>query len=136
MSLMDTSLEQFVWRRAKARCEYCQLPQDFSPLPHEIDHIIARKHHGSTTAENLALACYFCNSHKGPNIAGIDPESGRIVRLFHPRNDRWTRHFEWNGPLLSGRSRICRATINVLEINRPEFVAWRRVLVREGVFPP
>ena len=56
---MDTTLEQVVWQRAKARCEYCQLPQDFSPLTHQIDHIIARKHLGPTTAENLALACFF-----------------------------------------------------------------------------
>ncbi|WP_406699333.1 HNH endonuclease signature motif containing protein [Singulisphaera sp. Ch08] len=133
---MDTILEQLVWRRAKSRCEYCQLPNEFSPLTYEIDHIIARKHQGPTTAENLALTCFFCNSYKGPNIAGVDPESGRIVRLFHPRKDRWKRHFAWNGPLLIGQSRIGRATIAVLEINHPEFVAWREVLIREGAFPP
>ena len=72
---------------------------------------------------------------KGPNIAGVDPLSGRIVRLFHPRKDRWARHFIWNGPVLVGQTRIGRATIAVLEINHPEFVAWREVLVREGKFP-
>ena len=52
---MDTTLEQLVWQRARSRCEYCQLPQSFSPLTHAIDHIIARKHHGLTQADNLAL---------------------------------------------------------------------------------
>jgi hypothetical protein len=132
---MDIRLEKLVWRRAKARCEYCLLPQALSPATHEIDHIIARKHHGPIDAGNLALACFFCNSCKGTNIAGIDPESGRIVRLFHPREDQWKRHFEWNGPLLVGRSRSGRATIAVLEINHPEFVAWREILIREGTFP-
>jgi 5-methylcytosine-specific restriction endonuclease McrA len=60
---MNPELERLVWRRADARCEYCQLPQAVSPLPHAIDHIIARQHHGPTTAENLALACFFCNSY-------------------------------------------------------------------------
>ncbi len=133
---MDITLEKLVWHRARAQCEYCLLPQDFSPLPHQIDHIIVRKHHGPTSAENLALACYFCNSYKGPNIAGVDPESRRIVRLFHPRNDRWNRHFAWEASLLSGRTQIGRATVTVLEINHPEFVAWRDVLIREGSFPP
>ena len=56
---MDTTLERLVWQRAKSLCEYCLLPQVFSPLPHAIDHIIARQHHGPTKAENLALACFF-----------------------------------------------------------------------------
>lgn len=133
---MDTTLEQLVWRRAKGQCEYCRLPQVISPVTHQIDHIIARKHHGPTTAGNLALACFFCNSYKGPNIAGVDPQSGRIVRLFHPRKDRWNQHFNWAGPQLIGRNRIGRATITVLEINHPEFVAWREVLIHEGSFPP
>ena len=106
-----------------------------SPLTHQVDHIIARKHQGETVAANLALACFFCNSYKGPNIAGVDPESGRIVRLYHPRKDRWARHFAWDGPWLRGQGRIGRTTIAVLEMNRPEFVAWREVLIREGSFP-
>jgi hypothetical protein len=133
---MDAALERLVWCRAKDRCEYCHLPQGLSPLPHEIDHIIARKHQGPTEAENLALSCFFCNSYKGPNIAGVDPGSGRIVRLFHPRKDSWRRHFAWQGPLLVGLTRSGRATIAVLEINRDEAVAMRAVLVREGAYPP
>ena len=59
---MNAALERLVWQRAKSRCEYCQLPQVFSPLPHAIDHIIARQHDGPTQAENPALACFFCNA--------------------------------------------------------------------------
>lgn len=133
---MAATLDQLVWSRAKSRCEYCRLDQAFSPLPHAIDHIIARQHHGPTVADNLALACFFCNSYKGPNIAGVDPDSGRIVRLFHPRKDRWNRHFSWDGPYLTGRTRIGRVTVDVLQINHPEFVIVREHLIREGVFPP
>jgi len=133
---MDTALEQVVWRRAKSRCEYCQLPQSVSPLTHAIDHIIARKHHGPTQEDNLALSCFFCNSFKGPNISGVDPQTGRMVRLFHPRKDRWKRHFVWNGPYLVGRTSIGRTTIAVLEINDSEAVNFRESLIREGSFPP
>jgi hypothetical protein len=77
----------------------------------------------------------FCNSFKGPNIAGVDPQSGAIVRLYHPRRDRWSRHFRWEGPVLVGRTRSGRATIAVLQINDPEFVAVRRALIEEGRLP-
>jgi len=133
---MDSTLEQLVWQRAKARCEYCQLPQSFSPLTHAIDHIIAHQHHGPTKAENLALACFFCNSYKGPNVAGLNPQTRRMVRLFNPRKDSWKRHFEWNGPYLVGRTHTGRATIALLEINRIEAVEFREYLIREGSFPP
>ncbi|XXU91044.1 HNH endonuclease signature motif containing protein [Sorangium sp. So ce1099] len=119
----------------KAICEYCQLPQPLSSIPFEIDHIIAQKHGGVAVPENLGFACFYCNSYKGPNIAGIDPESGRIVRLYHPRKDRWSKHFRWDGPLLVGSSAIGRATIAVLAINHPDAVALRASLIEEGVFP-
>jgi len=133
---MDDELVRLVWRRAGSCCEYCRLPYAFIPLPFEIDHIIALKHRGPTIAANLALACSACNNHKGPNIAGIDPMSGAIVRLFHPRRHKWTWHFRWDGPILVGRTPIGRTTIDVLEINLLFRVVFRRSLLREGVFPP
>lgn len=71
---------------------------------------------------------------KGPNIAGLDSETGDLVRLFHPRTDKWTDHFVWDGPELKGRTQIGRVTISVLFINDPEVVALRRALQEEGVF--
>jgi hypothetical protein len=82
-----------------------------------VDHILAIQHGGQTTLENLALACGRCNRSKGPNIAGRDPETDEIVRLFHPRKDRWRDHFEWNGPDLIARTRVGRVTVHVLGIN-------------------
>ena len=66
---MDESLRHRVWQRAGDCCEYCQLPQSLTTLPHEVDHVVARKHDGLSTPENLCLACYLCNAYKGPNIA-------------------------------------------------------------------
>jgi 5-methylcytosine-specific restriction endonuclease McrA len=58
---MDAELVEFVWQRARLCCEYCRLPQLYSLLPFEIDHVIAKKHGGRTVAENLALACFYWN---------------------------------------------------------------------------
>ena len=130
----DESLDQQVWQRARDLCEYCRLPQSLTSLPYQIDHIIAKKHDGETSLDNLALSCLSCNAYKGPNIAGIDPDSGEIVRLFHPRRDEWNEHFKWNGPELVGRTLIGRATIAVLAINLPYRAALRASLIVEGIF--
>jgi hypothetical protein len=112
------------------------MPQQYDLLTFQCDHIIARKHHGTDDLANLALACFACNNHKGPNIAGVDPETGTVIRLFHPRQDRWEDHFEWRGAVLVGRTPIGRATIDVLAINLPYRIRLRQVLILEGVFPP
>ena len=132
---MRESLARAVRKRARDRCEYCRLTQEFDPIPFEIDHIIARKHGGSTSLDNLAFSCLHCNVHKGPNIAGIDPVSNKIVPLFHPRRHVWSRHFLWNGPILVGRTAAGRATVSVLSINDHKFVIMRRALVEAGLFP-
>jgi hypothetical protein len=132
----DEALADFVRERAHQRCEYCQTPQAFCPDRLQIDHIIAEQHGGKTQAANLALACVADNNHKGPNLAGIDPKSGRRAWLYHPRRQKWARHFRWQGPILVGRTPVGRATIAVLAINLPHRVAFRAALMAEGVFPP
>lgn len=112
------------------------MPSSVDPLPFQIDHIIAQKHGGASILENLALSCFHCNSHKGPNIAGLDPDSGELARLYHPRLDEWPNHFVWSGPTLRGSTPVGRVTIRVLVMNHPEQVAVRRSLMKEGVFPP
>jgi hypothetical protein len=73
----DKRLAQAVRARADFRCEYCQLPETVSDLPHVLDHIIAHQHGGETTLDNLALCCGRCNLSKGPNltVAIQTPES-------------------------------------------------------------
>ena len=132
---MDEDLRQFVWRRAGSRCEYCQLAQHCSTVAFEIDHVIACKHGGKTEEGNLAQSCFFCNSYKGPNVAGVDPDDGQVVRLFHPRRDRWAEHFNWHGPFLLAQTAIGRTTIVTLEINQPAAIAVRESLMLEGLHP-
>ena len=131
---MDAELRPLVWQRAARRCEYCHVPADVALLPFQIDHIIAEKHGGLTTAENLALSCARCNSHKGPHIAGY--LEGMHIPLFNPRTDRWADHFAWDGPVLVAKTPIGTVTIAVLGIKLPYRVALRAALIEEGIFPP
>ena len=126
---------RIVRERANDRCEYCRLPQSVSVLPHEIDHIRARKHHGPTTLQNCCWACAYCNGAKGSNPAGYDPETGQLVGLFHPRTDTWAEHFAWYSAVLIGLTPVGRATIDVLRINDPERVENRRLLREAGEWP-
>lgn len=86
------TLREQVAQRAGHRCEYCQLPDHLTSLRFQLDHVIAEKHEGETALDNLAHACLYCNSFKGPNIAGRDQETNATVRLFDPRRDIWNDH--------------------------------------------
>jgi 5-methylcytosine-specific restriction endonuclease McrA len=59
---MDAALMRLVRQRANGRCEYCRLPQAASGVPFAIDHIVARKHKGRTSASNLAVSCIYWKS--------------------------------------------------------------------------
>jgi hypothetical protein len=131
---MEAGLREPVWQRAGGRCEFCRLPPEFDVLPFQIDHIIPRKHGGPTASENLALSCLPCNARKGPNLAGLDLETGNIEPLFNPRVATWTDHFAWNGARLVGRTPAGRATIAVLAIDEPARVEHRRFLIAAGCF--
>jgi hypothetical protein len=111
------------------------LPNALSLAPFEIDHVIPRKHGGLTVEDNLALACFYCNRYKGPNIAGFDPQSRVMSRLFDPRRDAWEQHFQWHSTRITGITEIGRATVEVLRLNHPEMLLVRELLREEGVFP-
>jgi hypothetical protein len=134
---MDEWLAEEVRKRAGHSCEYCRMPHVYYPtVPFPIDHIVAVQHGGRTTLGNLALSCLHDNSHKGPNIAGVDPLTRKRTKLFNPRRHKWERHFRWVGPHLIGRTAIGRTTILVLAMNDPDVVRVRRSLIEEGCFPP
>ena len=90
-----------------------------------VEHIVPSKHGGSDSPDNLALACIDCNLHKGSNLTGIDPESGQLTELFHPRRHQWDDHFAWNGINIVGNTSIGRTTIRVLNMNSEDQLALR-----------
>ena len=130
--------KEAVYRRAGGRCEYCQTPAFFAPDPFSIEHIQPRAAGGPTKLENLALSCQGCNNFKHTATSAVDPATGVIAPLFHPRRDRWAEHFSWSedSTLLLGKSPVGRATVSRLQLNRPSPVNLRRVLRAADEHPP
>jgi hypothetical protein len=133
---MDAALDRLVRDRAGLACEYCHLPQAAYRFRMPVDHVIAQQHRGKTVASNLCLSCPRCNANKGPNLAGVDPQTGKIVRQYHPRRHKWAAHFAWDGRILRGKTAIGRTTIEVLAINDPSAVDVRAALIAEGMCRP
>jgi len=128
-------LRRAVRERAGGLCEYCRLPDWLPPVePFHLEHILARQHGGLTVADNLAWACHRCNRHKGTNLTGVDPDTTAIVRLFHPREDRWDDHFALDGIRLRGLTSCGRATVWLLQMNAERRLERRAELVRRGWF--
>jgi hypothetical protein len=128
---MEAALRQRVRARAGDRCEYCHLRQAHQPVCRlHVEHILPRQHGGGDAEQNLALACFHCNLHKGTNLTGIDPNSGGVVRLFHPRTDDWAEHFAWRGVELVGLTATGRTTIRVLRMNAPRRLELRASVLR------
>jgi hypothetical protein len=132
---MDSATRDLIRRRAGDRCEYCLIRREHVVSPLHIDHIVAKQHRFDDDPSNLALACDQCNRHKGPNLAGIDPESGRLVALFHPRHDAWADHFALQGSLIIGLTPTGRATLVVLAINSIRQERRRASLIASGLYP-
>ena len=128
-------LRRQVQERAQGWCEYCLIHESDMYYPHEADHVIAEKHGGATSLENLAWACFYCNRFKGSDLASVDPISNKVVFLFHPREQRWDRHFRLNGGRIEGITARGRATVVLLHLNDAERVAYRLGLIDIGHFP-
>jgi hypothetical protein len=96
-----------------------------------MEHVIPKQHGGPDAEGNLAFACPQCNLHKGPNLTGIDPETGAIEPLFNPRLQAWDEHFEARGPYLFGKTPAGRVTVRVLAMNEDARVDLRRETLDE-----
>ena len=132
---MDQVTRELVRERAGDRCEYCLHPQAHSETTHHVEHIVARQHLGGDDPSNLALACIHCNSHKGTNLTGIDPDSGALIPLFHPRRDRWVDHFALRGAFIVGLTPTGRTTVYVLAMNARHRLNVRAELIAQGLYP-
>ena len=131
------ALRQLVTTRAHGRCEYCQSPEAYATERFSIEHIQPRTLQGPTVPANLALACQGCNGYKSTQTTSVDPETGEIVELFHPRRHVWREHFTWSadGLRIAGLTAIGRATGTLLRINRQSLMNLRRALMAIGAHP-
>jgi hypothetical protein len=134
-SYVSAALRRLVAVRADALCEYCLIHEDDAVFGCEFDHIISEKHGGATDAENLAYACAFCNRAKGSDIGSIVPRTGRFVRFFNPRTDRWAEHFTLDGVTIVPLSDIGEVTTRILDFNHSDRLLERQTIQAVGRYP-
>jgi hypothetical protein len=125
MGAIPASLRRLVIQRANNRCEYCGLSQLGQAATFHIDHVIPVVAGGSTTVDNLALACVSCSLYKGARQDIEDPETRKTVTIFNPCQQIWKEHFSWRGVEVVGLTAVGRATVNVLKLNRAIIQAIR-----------
>jgi 5-methylcytosine-specific restriction endonuclease McrA len=133
LTYIPAALRRLVRERSADRCEYCLIPESATFAPHWIDHIVAEKHGGHTDADNLANSCILRNQSKGSDLTSIDPDTGEIVALFHPRRDRWTDHFRLVGGSIEPLTPVGRVTVRLLQFNHQDRVQEREHLVTAGL---
>jgi hypothetical protein len=101
-----------------------------------MEHIIAEKHRGESVAENLALACPYCNRFKGSDIGSVDPETGLLTPFFNPRTQRWQEHFRFDNGAIHPLTAEGRVTAAILQLNLPERIEERRRQFQTGIYQP
>jgi hypothetical protein len=124
---MDSATLALVRSRGQDRCEYCGALQIHFVARFHVEHIIAKQYGGADDDSNLALACDRRNAFKGPNLSPVDPTTGNVVALFHPRKDAWHDHFnlQEDGQIF-GMTDVGRATVRLLNMNAHYRVVLRR----------
>ena len=133
LTYIPAELRRLVRERARERCEYCLIPESAVFAPHEIDHVVAEKHGGATEASNLAFSCVLCNKRKGSDLTSIDPTTGDIVPLFHPRQNRWAEHFQIVEGRVEPLTSTGRVTVRLLQLNYPDRIEERELLLTAGL---
>jgi hypothetical protein len=129
---ISQQLRREIRARAGGRCEYCLMLEGLLMAGCEVDHIVSRKHGGTTELSNLAFSCARCNPAKGTDVGSIHPGSGQFTRLFNPRLDRWDEHFVVEDAHITGLTPIGQVTVTLLRFNEVKRVLERILLQQAG----
>lgn len=132
---VSVRLRRLVIQRANGLCEYCLIHQEDAHFSFHVDHIISRKQRGPTNEANLALACLRCNVAKGTDPGAFIGRPRRLVRLFHPRQDRWEDHFRLSSARIVPLTEVAEATVQLLNLNAGDRLLLRRTLIKAGRYP-
>lgn len=132
---ISAELRRQVRERSNGCCEYCLMNEEFDFLTYEVDHIIADKHRGSTSLDNLCLSCFECNRFKGSDISSVDIETDQVVPLFHPRRMKWSDHFRLDDAVITPLTPEGRVTEFLLRLNKNERIIERKRLMKINRYP-
>ena len=135
---MSPELRAAVSEQSAYLCSYCKKSEKIVGTTFTVDHIRPESLGGLTVLENLCLACWDCNLSKGNRLTAIDPATKEKVRLFHPTQQQWYDHFEWqeNGLFIGGITPTGRATVAALNLNRTPLISSRKLWIGAGWHPP
>ncbi len=132
---VSARLRRLVFEGACGVCEYCLIHQNDGAFTFQVDHIVSRKQSGGTTSSNLALAFLRCNVAKGTDPGAFIGRPPRLVRLYHPRRDRWITHFGLSGARIVPLTDEGQATVKLLDLNGNDRLLLRRALLKAGRYP-
>lgn len=135
---IPVELQRQIRSRFADCCAYCRTAESLTVTAFEFEHIVPRARGGETIFENLCLACPSCNRYKAVRQTATDPTTQTEVPLFHPQQQSWSDHFDWNegATEIVGSTPIGRATVDALKINRPQLVRVRGMWFKMGEHPP
>ncbi|MBD2486647.1 HNH endonuclease [Aulosira sp. FACHB-615] len=138
MSQIPEAVRVRIRTQANNQCGYCRSLQKYVLGILEIEHIVPKAAGGTDDEENLWLACRLCNSYKGIQAYAKDPITNSKVKLFNPRQQKWSDHFTWtdDGSQIVGLTTCGRATVLALQLNNPYAVVVRQAWVSAGWHPP
>ncbi|OCQ99819.1 HNH endonuclease [Nostoc sp. MBR 210] len=138
MSQIPEAVRVRIRTQANNQCGYCRSLQKYVLGILEIEHIVPKAAGGTDDEENLWLACRLCNSYKGIQTYAKDPITNSKVKLFNPRQQKWSDHFTWtdDGSQIVGLTTCGRATVLALQLNNPYAVVVRQAWVSAGWHPP
>jgi hypothetical protein len=135
---IPAKLRDQVARRDRYCCRYCLTTEANSGIAMTCDHIQPISKGGTTTLENLCLACSACNIFKSNTTETLDLVSGKQIALFNPVTQNWSEHFTWSADKtqVEGISAVGRVTVRTLRMNRMVVVLARQRWVSVGWHPP
>jgi 5-methylcytosine-specific restriction endonuclease McrA len=138
VSQISQEVRDRIREQASNQCGYCRSLQKYVLGVLEIDYLVPRTIGGTDNEDNLWLACRLCNSYKGIQIHGQNPKTDRKVKLFNPRQQKWSRHFEWTeqGMKINGITTCGRATVFALQLNNSNAIVVRESWISAGWHPP
>jgi len=129
---ISQELRRMVAKRADFLCEYCLISELDRSSRYQVEQIISLKHGGSTTEDNLAYSCVFCNLNKGTDLGSIVWRTGELVRFFNPRRDFWGEHFRLDDNAIQPLTDIGEVTARILDFNNDERILERQELITVG----
>jgi len=109
------------------RCGYCGVSEYSAGGQLTVDHFRPRSSGGGDDLTNLVYACFRCNLFKSDFYPQLELDFAPEQRILHPLRDDIGRHYllRENSGWLVPITETGRFHIAVLQLNRPELVAYR-----------